>query len=114
MSAGIKKVVCPIDDPNPLVSGRGFDALRAAGIEVITGVLADEAARQNEKFICWHKKQRPFVHLKLAASLDGRVSMNGSVSTVLSGGESAKRVHELRHEYDAILIGSNTASVDDP
>lgn len=114
IDAGISRVVCPIDDPNPLVSGRGFDALRAAGIEVITGVLADEAARQNEKFICWHKKQRPFVHLKLAASLDGRISMNGSVSTVLSGGESAKQIHELRHEYDAILIGSNTASVDDP
>jgi diaminohydroxyphosphoribosylaminopyrimidine deaminase/5-amino-6-(5-phosphoribosylamino)uracil reductase len=114
ISAGIKRVVCPIDDPNPLVSGRGFEALRAAGVEVITGVLAEEAARQNEKFICWHKNQRPFVHLKLATSLDGRISMNGSVSTTLSGGEAAKRVHELRHEYDAILIGSNTAAVDDP
>ena len=114
INAGIKRVVCPIDDPNPLVSGRGFEALRAAGVNVITGVLADEAARQNEKFICWHQKQRPFVHLKLATSLDGRISMNGSVSTTLTGNESARRVHDLRHEYDAILIGSNTAAVDDP
>src|SRR5215203_6401437 len=66
INAGIKRVVCPIEDPNPLVSGRGFSALRNAGVEVVTGSLAAEAARQNEKFICWHKKLRPFVHLKLA------------------------------------------------
>lgn len=114
INAGIKRVVCPIDDPNPLVSGRGFDALRNAGIEVVTGILADEASRQNEKFICWHKNQRPFVHLKLAMSLDGRISLNNSVSTALSGGDAVKRVHELRHEHDAILVGGNTAIVDNP
>ncbi len=78
INAGIARVVCPIDDPNPLVSGRGFERLRQAGIEVATGVLADEASKQNEKFICWHKNQRPFVHLKLAMSLDGRISVDGS------------------------------------
>ncbi|HEV7700440.1 MAG TPA: bifunctional diaminohydroxyphosphoribosylaminopyrimidine deaminase/5-amino-6-(5-phosphoribosylamino)uracil reductase RibD [Pyrinomonadaceae bacterium] len=114
INAGIARVVCPIDDPNPLVSGRGFQSLRNAGIEVVTGVLADEAERQNEKFICWHKKQRPFVHLKLAMSLDGRISLNNSVSTALSGDAARKRVHELRHEHDAILIGGNTAAIDDP
>jgi len=114
INAGIKRVVCPIEDPNPLVSGRGFEALRNAGIEVVTGVLADEASKQNEKFICWHKKQRPFVHLKLAMSLDGRISLNHSVSTALSGEEARKRVHDLRHEHDAILIGGNTAIVDNP
>lgn len=114
INAGIKRVVCPIEDPNPLVSGRGFDALRKAGIEVVTGILADEAAKLNEKFLCWHKKQRPFVHLKLALSLDGRISLNRSVSTALSGDEGLKRVHELRHEHDAILIGGNTAFVDNP
>lgn len=112
--AGIKRVVCPIEDPNPLVSGRGFEALCKAGIEVVTGILADEAARLNEKFICWHKKQRPFVHLKLAMSLDGRISVDSSVSTALSGEAAIKRVHELRHEYDAILVGGNTAFVDNP
>ncbi len=114
IEAGIARVVCPIEDPNPLVSGRGFDRLRAAGVEVVTGILADEASRLNEKFICWHKKERPFVHLKLAMSLDGRISLNRSVSTALSGPEARKRVHDIRHEHDAILIGGNTAAVDDP
>jgi diaminohydroxyphosphoribosylaminopyrimidine deaminase/5-amino-6-(5-phosphoribosylamino)uracil reductase len=114
IDAGIKRVVCPIEDPNPKVSGTGFQRLREAGIEVITGILADEATKQNEKFICWHKKQRPFVHVKLAASLDGRISLDRSVSTALSGEAALKRVHELRHEYDAILIGGHTATVDDP
>jgi diaminohydroxyphosphoribosylaminopyrimidine deaminase/5-amino-6-(5-phosphoribosylamino)uracil reductase len=114
IEAGIKRVVCPIEDPNPVVSGKGFEHLRAVGVEVVTGILADEAAKQNEKFICWHKKQRPFVHLKLATSLDGRISVDRSVSTMLSGEAALKRVHDLRHEYDAILIGGNTASIDNP
>lgn len=114
IKAGIARVVCPIEDPNPLVSGRGFERLREAGIEVVTGLMADEAARLNEKFICWHKKHRPFVHLKLAMSLDGRISLGKSVSTALSGETALGRVHDLRHEYDAILIGGNTAAVDNP
>ena len=114
IDAGIKRVVCPIEDPNPLVSGRGFEELRNAGVEVVTGILADEASKENEKFICWHKKQRPFVHLKLAMSLDGRISVDNSVSTALSGVAALLCVHLLRHEYDAILIGANTAVVDDP
>ncbi len=114
INAGIKRVICPIEDPNPLVSGRGFEALRNAGVEVVTGILADQAAKQNEKFISWHKKQRPFVHLKLAMSLDGRISLSDSVSIALSGDTARARVQELRHEYDAILIGSNTAFVDNP
>lgn len=114
INAGIARVVCPIEDPNPLVSGRGFEALRNAGIEVSTGLLADEASKLNEKFICWHEKHRPFVHLKLAVSLDGRISLAESVSTTLSGEPSIERVHALRHEYDAILIGGNTAAIDNP
>lgn len=114
INAGIKRVVCPIEDPNPLVSGRGFEALRNASLEVVTGILAEEAEKLNEKFICWHKKKRPFVHLKMAMSLDGRISLGKSVSTTLSGDAALKRVHELRHEYDAILVGGNTASTDNP
>ena len=114
IEAGILRVVAPIDDPNPLVSGKGFETLRAAGIETITGVLADEAARLNEKFNCWHEKGRPFVHLKLAMSLDGRIALTNSVSTALSGEVALQRVHQLRHQTDAILVGSNTAVVDDP
>ena len=114
INAGIKRVVCPIEDPNPLVSDKGFERLRNAGIEVLTGILADEASRLNEKFICWHQKKRPFVHLKLAVSLDGRISLKQSVSTALTGEKALKRVHELRYEHDAILVGGNTAFVDRP
>ncbi len=114
INAGIKRVVCPIEDPNPLVSGKGFERLREAGIGVVTGILADEAAKLNEKFICWHKKQRPFVHLKLAMSVDGRISIDNSVSTAISGDGGRRRVQEFRHEHDAILIGGNTAFVDNP
>lgn len=112
--AGIARVVCPIEDPNPKVSGKGFQILRENGIEVVTGILKKEAARLNEKFCVWHQQQRPFVHLKLAMSLDGRISLKNSVSTAISGKESAERVQELRHEHDAILVGGNTAFVDNP
>ncbi|HKP70970.1 MAG TPA: bifunctional diaminohydroxyphosphoribosylaminopyrimidine deaminase/5-amino-6-(5-phosphoribosylamino)uracil reductase RibD, partial [Pyrinomonadaceae bacterium] len=84
------------------------------GIEVVTGVLAGEASRLNEKFICWHKKNRPFVHVKLATSLDGRISLGKSMSTSLSGEAALTRVHEMRHEHDAILVGGNTAFTDNP
>lgn len=114
INAGIVRVVCPVEDPNPLVSGEGFEILRRAGIEVVTGILAGEAAKLNEKFCVWHQQQRPFVHLKLAMSLDGRISLRDSVSTTLSGSESAVKVQSLRREHDAILIGGNTALVDNP
>jgi len=114
INAGIRRVVCPIQDPNPFVSGKGFARLRESGIEVVTGILIDEAHRLNEKFCVWHNKLRPFVHLKLAMSLDGRISLRDSVSTTLSGKESAVRVQDLRHEHDAILVGGNTAFVDNP
>jgi diaminohydroxyphosphoribosylaminopyrimidine deaminase/5-amino-6-(5-phosphoribosylamino)uracil reductase len=114
IGAGIKRVVAPIEDPNPHVSGRGFERLRSEGIEVHTGILANEATRQNEKFICWHRHGRPFVHLKMAMSLDGRISLGRSISTALSGEAALKRVHEMRHEHDAILVGANTIVVDDP
>jgi diaminohydroxyphosphoribosylaminopyrimidine deaminase / 5-amino-6-(5-phosphoribosylamino)uracil reductase len=114
INAGIKRLVCPIEDPNPLVSGKGFAVLREKGLEVVTGILAKEAAKLNEKFCVWHQKKRPFVHLKLAMSLDGRISLEDSVSTTLSGKESAVRVQNLRHEHDAILVGGNTAFVDNP
>ena len=114
LAAGIKRVVAPIEDPNPLVSGKGFAELRDHGIEVDVGVLAEEAARLNEKFTVWHREGRPFVHLKLAISLDGRISLNRSTSTAISSHAAGGRVHEIRHEHDAILVGGNTAVVDDP
>jgi diaminohydroxyphosphoribosylaminopyrimidine deaminase/5-amino-6-(5-phosphoribosylamino)uracil reductase len=114
INAGIARVVAPIEDPNPMVSGTGFARLREAGVEVVTGILADEAARQNEKFIHWHRTGKPFVHLKMALSLDGRIATYTGDSRWITGDESLRRVHEMRHEYDAILIGANTAVVDNP
>jgi len=114
IEAGVKRVVSPIEDPNPLVSGKGFEVLRENGIEVVTGILKDEAARQNEKFIHWHKTGRPFVHLKMATSLDGHIATRTGDSRGITGEESLKKVHRLRHEYDAILIGANTAVLDNP
>lgn len=114
INADIRRVVTPIEDPNPLVSGKGFAELCETGVEVSVGLLAEEAARVNEKFCVWHRKGRPFVHLKLAMSLDGRISLKRSVSTALSGATALSRVHELRHEHDVILVGGNTALIDDP
>ncbi len=114
INAGIKRVVCPIEDPNPLVSGKGFQVLRENGVEVVTGILKEEAERQNEKFIHWHKAKRPFVHLKTAISLDGHIATRTGDSRWITGEESRNKSQDLRHEYDAILIGANTATIDNP
>ncbi len=114
IKAGVRRVVCPIEDPNPLVSGKGFESLRKAGVAVENGIMASEAARLNEKFIHWHQKGRPFVHLKIASSLDGKIATRTGDSRWISNEKSRKRAHELRHEYDAILIGANTALIDNP
>lgn len=114
IGAGVRRVVAPIEDPNPLVSGKGFERLRAAGIEVVINVLAREAARLNEKYIHFLRRGRPFVHLKLACSLDGRIATRTGDSRWITGAESRARVHQLRHEYDSILVGAGTARADDP
>jgi len=114
IAAGIKRVVAPIEDSNPKVSGRGFDHLRAAGIAVDIGLFADEAERLNEKYLHHMRTGLPFVHLKLAVSLDGKIATRTGDSRWVAGPESLVRAHELRHEYDAILIGAGTATIDDP
>jgi diaminohydroxyphosphoribosylaminopyrimidine deaminase/5-amino-6-(5-phosphoribosylamino)uracil reductase len=112
--AGVERVVAPIEDPNPKVSGRGFAHLRAAGVAVETGLLMREAAQLNEKYIHFMRSARPFVHLKLATSLDGHTATRTGDSRWITGEASRARVHLLRHEYDAILIGVGTALADDP
>src|SRR5215471_20883144 len=114
IKAGIKRVVAPIEDPNPKVSGRGFDHLRAAGIEVCNGVMADEAARLNEAYFHFMRTGRPFVHLKLATSLDGKIASRSGDSRWITGAEARTRAHELRHRYDAIMVGGGTVRIDDP
>ncbi|HEV7903994.1 MAG TPA: bifunctional diaminohydroxyphosphoribosylaminopyrimidine deaminase/5-amino-6-(5-phosphoribosylamino)uracil reductase RibD [Pyrinomonadaceae bacterium] len=114
IKAGVRRVVAPVEDPNPLVSGRGFAHLREAGIAVEVGLLAEEAARLNEKYIHAMRHARPFVHLKLACSLDGRIATRTGDARWITNEASRARVHELRHEYDAILVGAGTANADDP
>jgi diaminohydroxyphosphoribosylaminopyrimidine deaminase / 5-amino-6-(5-phosphoribosylamino)uracil reductase len=114
IKAGIKRVVAPIEDPNPKVSGRGFAHLREAGVEVCTGLLAEEATRANEAYVHFMRTARPFVHLKMAVSLDGKVATVNGNSRWITGEQARARVHEMRHQYDAIMIGGRTARSDDP
>jgi len=114
IKAGIKRVVAPIEDPNPKVSGRGFAHLSEAGVEVQTGVMTEEASRLNEAYIHSMRTGRPFVHLKMAASLDGKVATVNGDSRWITGEQARARVHELRHRSDAIMIGGRTARTDDP
>ena len=114
IKAGIKRVVSPIEDPNPKVSGRGFTHLREAKIEVRAGLMADEASTLNEAYIHFMRTGRPFVHLKMAVSLDGKVATVNGDSRWITGEEARARVHDLRHRYDAIMVGGRTARADDP
>jgi diaminohydroxyphosphoribosylaminopyrimidine deaminase/5-amino-6-(5-phosphoribosylamino)uracil reductase len=101
-------------DPNPLVSGRGVAFLRARRIEVVEGVLAREAEHQNAPFFTAMRKRRPYVVLKIAASVDARVAAAPGHRTSLTGDEANRHVHRLRAEIDAIGVGSGTVLVDDP
>jgi len=114
IAAGIKRVVAPIEDLNPKVSGKGFAHLRAAGITVETGLFQEEATRINEAYLHYMATGLPFVHLKLAVSLDGKIATRTRDSRWVTGPEARERAQELRHQYDAILIGAGTASTDDP
>jgi diaminohydroxyphosphoribosylaminopyrimidine deaminase/5-amino-6-(5-phosphoribosylamino)uracil reductase len=114
IAAGVSRVIAPTEDPNPRVSGKGFEHLRAAGVAVSVGLLARDAEKLNEKYIHFMRTGRPFVHLKLAPSLDGKIATRTGDSRWITGTESRARAHELRHDYDAILIGAGTALADDP
>jgi len=114
IAAGIKRIVAPIEDLNPKVSGKGFAHLRAAGLKVDTGLLSDEAAQVNEAYLHYMSTARPFVHLKLAVSLDGKIATRTGDSRWITGPEARARAHELRHAYDSILVGAGTATTDDP
>ena len=127
IAAGIKRVVCSIQDPNPQVAGQGFAKLRAAGIQVEVGLLEAEAKRLNEAFARFIRHRTPFVTLKAAMTLDGKiapppagspvpkeVAAGGSTGGWITGEIARKYVHELRHEHDAIMAGVGTVIADDP
>jgi diaminohydroxyphosphoribosylaminopyrimidine deaminase / 5-amino-6-(5-phosphoribosylamino)uracil reductase len=111
VEAGIARVVAGVGDPNPKVDGKGFERLRAAGVEV--EVLDSwEARLQNEAWRVWISSGRPFVTYKVAITLDGRVTVPGS--RWVTGEESRRRVHELRAASDAVAVGMGTVLADDP
>jgi diaminohydroxyphosphoribosylaminopyrimidine deaminase / 5-amino-6-(5-phosphoribosylamino)uracil reductase len=118
IKAGIQRVVATIDDPNPAVAGTGFDRLRAAGVEVFTGLLEEEARQLNEAFAKWIRKKRPFVALKSAMTLDGQLALpqagKRKSSTWITSEESRAEVHRMRHASDALLTGIGTVLADDP
>ncbi|MFW6011789.1 MAG: bifunctional diaminohydroxyphosphoribosylaminopyrimidine deaminase/5-amino-6-(5-phosphoribosylamino)uracil reductase RibD, partial [Desulfosalsimonas sp.] len=114
LEAGIKKVVCAMTDPNPDVAGGGVQYLASRGIEVETGVCENEARRLNEAFIRFVTTGRPFVILKSAATLDGKIATKTGDSKWVTGPASRKYVHLMRHFCDAILVGINTVVADDP
>ncbi|MDO9424835.1 MAG: bifunctional diaminohydroxyphosphoribosylaminopyrimidine deaminase/5-amino-6-(5-phosphoribosylamino)uracil reductase RibD [Methylobacter sp.] len=114
INAGIARVVAAMQDPNPQVSGSGLEKLKTAEIEVVCGVLQEDARALNRGFIKRMTACRPFVRSKLAMSLDGRTAMASGESKWITGGEARADVQRLRAESSAILTGINTVLADDP
>jgi diaminohydroxyphosphoribosylaminopyrimidine deaminase/5-amino-6-(5-phosphoribosylamino)uracil reductase len=114
VAAGIGRVVSAMRDPNSIVDGRGFAKLKAQGIEVEFGPLAEEAARQNEAFVKHVRTGLPFVTWKMAASLDGKVAARDGSSRWITGEAARADVQRLRASSDAIVVGAGTALADDP
>jgi diaminohydroxyphosphoribosylaminopyrimidine deaminase/5-amino-6-(5-phosphoribosylamino)uracil reductase len=114
VARGIKKVVIGMIDPNPLVAGKGIGKLKAAGIVTISGVLEDECRKLNEVYVHYITKRIPFVILKVASSLDGKIATKTGDSRGITTQQSILQVHALRDQVDAILVGSGTVKADDP
>lgn len=114
IEAGVARVVAAIEDSDHRVSGRGFAMLREAGIEVTTGVCAEEAARDLQGFFLKTEQGRPFLTLKLASSLDGRIATATGESQWITGPEARREVHAMRARHDAVMVGGGTARADDP
>ncbi len=127
IAAGIRRVVASMSDPNPQVSGQGLARLRAAGVELATGILEDEARQLNEAFAKYIRTRTPLITLKAAMTLDGKIApppgkeqtppahgAGGNTGGWITSEPARTHVHELRHENDAIMVGVGTVIADDP
>ncbi|MCM8790881.1 MAG: bifunctional diaminohydroxyphosphoribosylaminopyrimidine deaminase/5-amino-6-(5-phosphoribosylamino)uracil reductase RibD [Candidatus Omnitrophica bacterium] len=112
--SGIRKVVIAMKDPNPITNGRGIKKLKAAGINTSVGILANEAKAINRPFIKAMTRKMPFVTVKVAQSLDGKIATRSGDSRWITDEDSRRYVHRLRRSVDAILVGVNTVLKDDP
>lgn len=111
---GIKRVVIAMRDPNPLTDGRGIKRLRRAGIEVTVGVMEKEAAAINRPFTKFITKRMPYVTLKMAQSIDGKIATRLGDSRWVTSGDARSYVHSLRRKADAVMVGVETVIADDP
>lgn len=114
INAGIKRVVVSMKDPNPLVNGKGFSKLKRYGVKVEVGLLEDEAKKLNEVFIKYITTGRPFVAMKTAMTLDGKIATSTGASRWVASEASLRFAHHLRNVYDAILVGIGNVLIDDP
>jgi len=114
VAAGVRRVVAAMEDPNPLVKGRGISYLRAHGVEVTVDVDAAAARAINQPFLTAFAERRPFVVLKAAVSLDGRIAARPGVRTPLTSAAANRHAQSVRAEIDAIAVGSGTVLADDP
>jgi diaminohydroxyphosphoribosylaminopyrimidine deaminase/5-amino-6-(5-phosphoribosylamino)uracil reductase len=112
--AGIARVVLAVEDPNPLVNGRGVAILRDRGVQVTAGVMREEARALNRPFFSVIRRRRPSVTMKVALSLDGRIAGAAGVRTRLTGPAANRLIHRERAEVDALAVGSGTVLADDP
>jgi diaminohydroxyphosphoribosylaminopyrimidine deaminase/5-amino-6-(5-phosphoribosylamino)uracil reductase len=114
LSRGVGRVVASIADPNPIVSGKGFRALADAGVRVESGLMGHEASRLNEAYLTKVNLGRPFVAVKMAVTVDGRIADRDGSSKWITGRKARRYVHHLRSRYDAVAVGATTAQADDP
>ncbi len=114
IAAGVSRVVCSTEDPDPRTAGRGIRRMRDHGVEVLVGAFAREAETLNEAFLTSVRERRPFVHVKWASSLDGRIATRTGDSKWITGEEARNDALLLREECDAILVGAGTVLADDP
>jgi len=114
IAAGVARIVVAIEDPDPRVAGKGIAMLRAAGITVEIGLREDEARKDLAGFLSRINHQTPFVTLKLASSFDGRIATATGESKWITGPAARRKVHAMRAQHDAVLVGSGTVRADDP